>query len=299
MGKNSDLVPAALRQIAATIHRLPRLLLLALGTALLTLVADIDGRSGPHIPLSLFYVVPIALVTWYVGGWWGMLFAFFGGVASFVYSFHRFPMTLPPMIIAWGLTARVGSFVVTTALVWWLKLAVESQRALANTDELTGIRNARAFRAAAATEIARAEREGGLISAIFIDCDHFKSVNDRFGHAAGDQLLRLIAKTMLNHVRVTDHVGRLGGDEFGILIPGADVEACRGIATKLDALLLEAVHQQGWPVTFSAGAATFLVPPSSVDDLLGQIDQLQYEAKSSGKNRIAYRTIGAPAALAA
>lgn len=293
------MVPPGLRRLASAMHRLPKPLILALSVALLGLVVHLDELAGPHMPLSLFYVVPIALVTWYVGGGWGVLFAVVGGCMAYFYSFHRIPISFSPMMMAWGLFTRIASFAVTTALIWWLRRALENQRALANTDELTGIQNARAFRAAAAAEIARAERQGEVLSAVFIDCDNFKGINDRHGHATGDALLRLIADTMVAHVRLTDHVGRLGGDEFGILLPGADAEACRSIAGKLNSLLLEAVRARNWPVTFSAGAATFHAPPANVDALLKTIDRLQYQAKLSGKDRLAHEVVERPEAAPA
>ncbi|MFN0011009.1 MAG: GGDEF domain-containing protein [Phycisphaerales bacterium] len=283
-------IARTLRHASAVAARLPSALILAFGVALLALVATFDEWAGPHAPLALFYTLPIALVTWYVGTSWGLLFALFGGVAAFAYGFPSLPSQLPRFDLAMVLVTRVGSFAVVAALLASLRRVLDQQRNLANTDEMTSIANARAFRAAATQEIARMARSTEPLSAVFLDCDNFKMVNDRFGHAAGDDVLRSVAQTISANLRATDHVGRLGGDEFGILLPGLQAADAAVLVPKLRHRLLEVMHERGWPVTFSLGVRTFHRPPAGIDELLGAIDALQYRAKEAGKNRIMFES---------
>ncbi len=268
--------------------RLPQALLLALGVALLALVATFDELAGPHAPLALFYTLPIALVTWYVGTAWGLLFALFGGIAAFAYGFPSLPRDLPRLDLAMVLITRVGSFAMVAGLITGLRRALEQQRNLANTDEMTGIANPRAFRAAIAVELARMARSNAPLTAAYIDCDNFKLVNDRLGHAAGDNVLRTVARVMRESLRATDHVARLGGDEFAVLLPGLSCDDARTLVPKLRERLLEAMRAQRWPVTFSIGVRTFTLPPATADALLGEIDTMQYRAKDAGKDRVVF-----------
>ena len=288
-----DLVAPPLRLLAAALHRCPKVLLVALGVAMLTLIATADEFDGPGSQLGLFYTLPIAMVTWYVGGAWGTVFAVFGGVTAFAFSQTALG-AVGPLGRSWALLSSIGSFGLVTGLIWSLRRAIENQRALANTDELTGVPNQRAFRTAASAELARAARTSAPITALYLDCDNFKTVNDRLGHAAGDRLLRVVAATLAANVRATDHLGRLGGDEFGVLLPGLDSAAARPVVAKLHQRLTAAMHDRGWPVTFSMGVAVFAAAPASVDELLARIDALQYEAKSGGKDRIVFHLPAPP-----
>ncbi len=281
-------ITAFLRRASAVAARLPSTLVLALGVALLALVATFDELAGPHAPLALFYTLPIALVTWYVGGAWGLLFACFGGIAAFAYGFPSLPHGLPRLELAMVLTTKVGSFAVVAALISGLRRALDQQRNLANTDEMTSIANARAFLSVANQELARMSRSGEPLTGVFIDCDNFKLVNDQLGHATGDAVLRAVALTMNATIRATDHVARLGGDEFALLLPGLSSAAADTLIPKLRERLLAAMRAQRWPVTFSIGVRTFTKPPASVDELLGAIDSLQYRAKEAGKDRIVF-----------
>ncbi len=284
----SNTITGLLRRASAVASRLPRALVLALGVALLALVATFDELAGPHAPLALFYTLPIALVTWYVGTAWGLLFAFFGGIAAFAYGFPSLPHGLPRLELGMVLVTKVGSFAVVAALISGLRRALEQQRNLANTDEMTSIANPRAFLAAANQELARMARSGEPLTGVFVDCDNFKIVNDRLGHAAGDAVLRVVAQTMNANLRATDHVARLGGDEFALLLPGLNATDAGTLIPKLRERLLAAMREQRWPVTFSIGVRTFVKAPASVDELLGAIDSLQYRAKEAGKDRIVF-----------
>ncbi|WP_445191560.1 diguanylate cyclase [Sphingomonas sp. Tas61C01] len=158
----------------------------------------------------------------------------------------------------------------------------------AATDPLTGLLNRRAF-------VALLDRQGGVEGCLAIfDIDHFKRVNDRWGHAAGDQVLRSFAEVARRTVRGADHVGRLGGEEFAILLPGASMEQAEIVCERLRRALAETVtiHEQAAiQVTVSGGVAPLIGSPTRV---LEEADAALYRAKFGGRDRL--ELAGAPQA---
>ena len=129
------------------------------------------------------------------------------------------------------------------------------------------------------------------ISVLYLDIDNFKHINDRYGHQVGDQLLRLVAKTIKDHIGSVDVTARFGGDEFGILLAETRPEAAALVAGKLKERLEKLAQQNRWPVTFSTGVVTFERIPASVDEMIDAADSQMYLAKQNGKNRTRYQTI--------
>ncbi|HLM56720.1 MAG TPA: GGDEF domain-containing protein, partial [Pyrinomonadaceae bacterium] len=146
--------------------------------------------------------------------------------------------------------------------------------------------NKRHFVELAEAELGRARRHGHPFSVAYMDVDDFKLVNDHLGHSAGDRLLKSVAETIRRDVRSIDVVARLGGDEFAVLMPETDGRAARAAVERLRDRLAFAARQQGWPVTFSIGVATWDEPPPSVDEVLRRADELMYAAKRGGKNSV-------------
>ncbi len=165
-------------------------------------------------------------------------------------------------------------------------LALERERFLANVDPLTGVLNAKAFRSRARDEIDRSRRYGRPFTLAFSDLDNFKEVNDRFGHSAGDNLLRMVTDIVRKNLRTTDIFARVGGDEFVLLLPETEAEAARAVLGKIQNKLRRSLRDAGLPVTLSVGAVIYLSPPDSVDAMIHEADTLMYQAKHSGKNRI-------------
>jgi diguanylate cyclase (GGDEF)-like protein/PAS domain S-box-containing protein len=160
---------------------------------------------------------------------------------------------------------------------------------IALTDSLTGLASRRHFLAEAEREVRRARR-GHALSALVLDVDHFKSINDAHGHAAGDRVLVELGRTVRGVLRDADLAGRLGGEEFGALLPDADEDLARAVAERLRvALAAAAVPLDGareLRFTVSIGAAT--LGPGDADSaaLLARADAAMYEAKRAGRNRV-------------
>jgi diguanylate cyclase (GGDEF)-like protein len=157
----------------------------------------------------------------------------------------------------------------------------------AMTDQLTGVFNRRAFLEAADKLIANRARKSQPVSVLLFDLDHFKSINDRFGHAVGDEALRIFAKTAIATLRTTDVVARLGGEEFAALIPGTAAEAA--IAAERVRLAFRTaglvIAGREMAATVSCGVASG-VPPVHVNSLLARADLALYRAKANGRNRV-------------
>jgi len=160
---------------------------------------------------------------------------------------------------------------------------------LASTDALTGLTNRRRFLESLENERSRIERYGGALSLIMFDIDHFKKVNDTWGHAVGDAVLREIARAALQCLRKADIAARYGGEEFVILLPETELPGAALIASRLRHLVADTViaQEQGpsLSVTLSVGVAT-LGPDESGEDLLNRADQAMYQAKNNGRNRV-------------
>ena len=159
----------------------------------------------------------------------------------------------------------------------------------AMTDLLTGLFNRRAFLEAANGLIEQRGRKSQPVSVLLFDLDKFKSINDRFGHAVGDEALKVFAATATANMRATDVIGRLGGEEFAAILPGNAAEA--GIVADRMRMAFEAAgvviagHEMG--ATVSIGVAT-AIPPVRIDPLLARADAALYRAKHNGRNRIEY-----------
>lgn len=157
----------------------------------------------------------------------------------------------------------------------------------AMTDPLTGLFNRRAVFEAGQMLIARQTRTNAPVSVLVFDLDHFKAINDRFGHVCGDDTLRLFAATARSNLRDTDVLGRLGGEEFVAILPGGPVEAAM-IGERLRAAFQVAVREMSssrMNATVSVGVATWMAP-ANLNLLLERADAALYRAKSMGRNRV-------------
>jgi len=159
-------------------------------------------------------------------------------------------------------------------------------RALSLTDPLTQIGNRRRLEQALEEEISRVERSGARLSALMADLDHFKRVNDTYGHGAGDKVLQAFADILRRNTRPTDVLGRYGGEEFVVLMPNTARDQALISAERLRLTLAATmIAPLTEPITVSIGAVEF-VSGESGEALLRRVDEALYEAKRSGRNRV-------------
>ena len=161
---------------------------------------------------------------------------------------------------------------------------------LSVTDELTGLYNRRHMLRTLEDQIARAERYGDVFSLISLDLDHFKTINDSWGHLVGDRVLHRFASVLSSRIRRTDVVARTGGEEFLVLLPSTGRSAAHRVAEDLRRATEQEPFDDGegttFSVTMSGGVVTWQQGLSSVRDLLHRCDQALYAAKRQGRNRI-------------
>lgn len=161
-------------------------------------------------------------------------------------------------------------------------------------DPLTGLYNRRHFDQVVIGELARAARSGKPLSLLMADIDHFKAINDTYGHQAGDVVLQNFAASLRDAVRISDVVCRYGGEEFVVLMPEVDLNTARANAERIRATLRSAMPQgAGLPsaVTASFGISTYPAHGQDRDSLLRQADNALYLAKASGRDRVECATV--------
>ena len=176
---------------------------------------------------------------------------------------------------------------VLAILVAWRGETEHHLQRQAQTDALTGLTNRRAFGSRSEDLIALARRHSEPLSLIMLDLDFFKKVNDEHGHDGGDRALALFASCVQQVLRVGDLAGRVGGEEFCVLLARSDEQGPRAMDARLRALLqTRAEKELGFPLDFSAGWALLRPGDRSVEDMMRRADAALYEAKRSGRGRL-------------
>jgi diguanylate cyclase (GGDEF)-like protein len=165
----------------------------------------------------------------------------------------------------------------------------EALERLASIDGMTGLNNRRSFLSLAEAEWTRFRRYDRPMALLMCDIDHFKRVNDTYGHGVGDEIIKTIADILQKQKRASDTAGRLGGEEFALILPEATLDSAVAAGERLRKLVAEHVIAAGGtriPVTISVGASICHAATSGVEELLQQADLALYEAKRSGRNRV-------------
>jgi diguanylate cyclase (GGDEF)-like protein len=217
---------------------------------------DASANSRVALPIA-FTVTAFALVTYEA----------FVPLGTLAVALIR--LTLLVVVVRLGLT------------LWWLSGQRAALEALAASDPLTGLGNYRAFQ----ERLGAAVAEGGEIAVVVLDLDHFKALNDTFGHAEGDRVLQTTATALARTVGELGFVARIGGEEFAILIDGADARAAAAVAERCRSALAR-LAVPGPALACSAGVAAFPAHATTVPRLLQAVDGALYWAKRSGRNRI-------------
>jgi diguanylate cyclase (GGDEF)-like protein len=256
-----------------------------LGSTSLALIGLADYLTGPEIAFSLFYIVVIALMAWTTADVGLSVASALLGACIWLAAEWFAGSTSTDVVMLWNAATRLVIFIGAGVLICRLRRALDLARTLARTDYVTDVLHARAFDEIAKIEVSRARRYSHALTVAYLDLDNFKSVNDRFGHSQGDDVLRTVASTLRSSLRTSDTVARLGGDEFVVMLPETGYGQAQEALTKLQQSLTEAMQQRRYPVTFSIGAAIFEVPPADVDALIKAADSAMYKAKADGKNR--------------
>jgi diguanylate cyclase (GGDEF)-like protein len=263
------------------------LILLAMAWTFLVVLADCVTTN--HLQMAPLYLPAIFVFGWFMrrpAAFWMCLgitsIWFFACLLAGQGYVHWY-------VSVWDFTGRFSAYLVFCTIV----SAWKQQRVYAGKDPLTGIANRRTLANYAGREIARCRRDHQPMTLGYLDIDDFKTFNTRWGHQAGDALLRLVAKTLTEHVRPTDLVARLGGDEFAIVLPGTGEEEAPKIFLVLQEDIRKLALECGMLLSLSVGVVTYPEATHSVEEMLEAADSLMYDAKRKGKNAFVHRVASA------
>lgn len=167
-----------------------------------------------------------------------------------------------------------------------LKKEVEKKTKLSETDSMLGIYNRTKLMTVLSNEIERANRYTNNLSLIIFDIDHFKIINDSFGHQIGDEILKRIVSIAKNNIRLTDTLARYGGDEFVIVCPETSLENVEKLATRIKNAVNNYKCQKGIELSCSFGIAQFRNNKENIDSFIKRADEALYRAKDQGKNKV-------------
>jgi diguanylate cyclase (GGDEF)-like protein len=261
------------------------LLLSVLGVVLIGW-ANYFSEAALRIDLWALLAAPVTIVAWAYPLRFSLVFASLAalvGVASNNFASH------------FSLAAGAGETVLFLASFWFAAVVVNylaatlaRQTHLASFDALTETVNTTSFDEFVGRELARGKRYDRPTTVAFLDVDDFKKINDAYGHQAGDDALQCVATAMRQQVRGTDTVGRLGGDEFGILLPEASEQAARVVLDRIATSVRELAAENIWPISVSIGATTLAGTRSdvTVDEVIKHADDAMYRVKSANKDGV-------------
>ena len=274
----------------AAIEKKDKSFITALGFLMVGIIGVADSVTGYEFAFSIFYILPIWAITWFTGRQLGFLASLTSAGALLGADWATGHPYSHPFLPIWNTLIRLTFFVIITALLASLKSALQREQALARTDHLTGAANSRFFYWLLEMETGRLQRYERPFTLAYIDLDNFKSVNDRFGHTTGDKVLRRVVSFLTEHLRHTDVVARVGGDEFAVLFPETGLDSAKEVVSRVRDDLLREMDKNCWPVTFSIGVITYNVAPTSIDELVKLADDEMYAVKRSSKNSVNYAT---------
>jgi len=270
--------------------KMPRRAVFALALFMVVAFGAVEYISGVVLAFDVFYLIPIAIAAWYCSRPLGTVIALCALASWAVGSRVPREFASTPLITVWNVTGEMVFFIVYAQLISALRRHLLRMEELASQDHLTGVANRRSFYKAAERESKRCLRYGMPFTIMYIDIDDFKKVNDTAGHAQGDRLLACVAQTMRANTRATDTVGRIGGDEFIVLLPETDESQARQTVENLGKELAAATGALQHPATFSIGVVTYLKAPLSVEEMLTSVDDVMYHVKRATNNSVQFAT---------
>lgn len=243
-------------------------------------------RFGLAYEFHMFFGVPVLVTVWYLGWRQGLTLAVAATGLWLLADHLLVGNTAEPFPLLFNTAMRLMLFISGAWLILQLRRVLDREVRLAREDSLTGLTNRRSFHERGHDALVLSNRQNAAFTAVFIDLDKFKEVNDKFGHEAGDALLCLVAEQLRAHMRGSDIVGRLGGDEFALLLPGMDATGAMVYVETLRRHLLASMQAWNWPVTFSIGVASYRHAPRDFEAIIKQADALMYAAKEGGRDLI-------------
>jgi len=259
-------------------------------------IAALDFFSGTEIRVFPLYYGPIALAAWVFGQNTSLLASSASAAGWLLANQLAGQQYSHPAIWVLNTVVQGTSFAIIAVLVSYLRVTLLRERGLSRIDGLSGLMNHRAFYAESDRILRLCRRARRPVTLAYLDLDDFKLVNDRFGHLAGDDLLRDVAQALQSTLRASDLTARLGGDEFAVLLPELGSDEAAQALHRLHGSINHAARAASTIVSVTIGAVTIIAPPPDVDTLVRLADAAMYAAKKEGKNRVRLEVIEPDAA---
>lgn len=265
-----------------------RLLLAAANVGLLVLIAILDRVTGAEVNLSIFYLVPIGLTTWHLGGRVGLLFAFTAAIMWAVAALEAATYSRA-WIPVWNTAVRLGMFVVVAVLVDRVRTRLAEASHLARTDPLTELPNRRYFQHV----VEQLLEEGPQpVTLALVDVYDIRWINDRLGMAQGDVIIRVVARAVERYRGPADVAGRLTGSVFGLLMAGADEERAASTLPLLLEDLTGEMARSGRPLIFGIGAVTGHVRRDQYETLMSEASDVVRAIREDNQNEFRHQRFG-------
>lgn len=260
---------------------------LALSLCLIVVIGIgiLDYLTGYEIRLFPLYFLPVALAAWRLSVAATLAMASLSAVAWVLSNYQAGGTYASALTWPVNFLAQLVAFVTIGLLVATLRQQLVREQALGRRDPLTGLANSRAFLERGELLVALSRRSARPFTLAYLDLDNFKAINDERGHQEGDRALTRVAEVLASQCRSSDLVARLGGDEFGILLPDTGPDAAHASLERVRDLIAAEMRKNRWPVTISAGAVSYAIAPTSLEEVIKEADALMYRAKERGKNR--------------
>lgn len=258
----------------ARVDRVSRWTLVA--TAFVAAVA-IDVLTGPEASVMLEYVIAVALAAWLLRGWVVPALTVAAGASSGVVRMLDPGRPVPTWIVAANAGLRGVTLAVVALIVAGLRRHVEHAERTARVDVLTGCESRRSILDRLESEVRQAHRHDTPLCVLYLDLDSFKAVNDRYGHAAGDEVLRRFVGLVEAHVRERDVLGRVGGDEFLLICPATVHHDAEQLADRLRGV--PGLPAVSIGIAELSGPSPDVIADALASELLGRADAAMYATK--------------------
>mgnify|MGYP000424527963 CR=1 FL=1 len=253
---------------------------------LLAAIGFLDFATGLEVSVSFFYLIPVALAAWF--GPRGLSYL----IASLSALVGQFSNDLAGdqhshwAITLWNDLFQFFFFLVVAQLLIQVRSSFQRAKKASQQDFLTGLPNRPTLLARLEAELARASRTCQPIAIGYLDLDHFKQVNDRYGHSEGDRLLYLVSRAVKDELRRSDVMARVGGDEFVVVLPECSADSAAVVVKKILDVISGLSEANGWQVSASLGVIQIDKPKAfeEMGALIDRADALMYEAKAHGRD---------------
>lgn len=276
--------------IIDVLRRIPAYWVVIFSVALVAVIGVLDYLTGVELSLDIFLLVPIILTSWYVNRAAGTSLAILSAAVWALANYKERATFFTPLFFDINVIERLGLFIVIVLLISELRFVFDRVERLSRIDSLTKLLNPGAFYGTTTIELGRAQRFSRPFTMAYLDVDNFKTINDEYGHLAGDDLIRIIGSVITHNIRAIDIAGRLGGDEFAIMLPETEEEQARDVIDRLVAELSQVMADKGYKTTLSIGVVTASHFPTTIDDVIRRADHAMYIAKKGGKNAVSYKS---------